>query len=1045
MSYSRRGTRAAIAGAAMLCMCFTAAPISAACPDFASPVNISTGTNPVSSVTGDFNRDGNPDLAIANSGSDNLSVLIGNGSGGFAAAVNYATGSTPSSIGAADFNRDGKLDLAVANLNGDNVSVLLGAGNGTFGTATNFDTDPSPVSLAIGDFDRDGKLDIAIASAGGNEIGILAGDGAGAFQFNNAFPAGNGVTAVAVGDFNNDGVDDFAVAISDPFHLSPAYVALLPGFGDGTFDSPINSGSITGDADSVSVGDFNRDGKADVAVPTGAAGNDDVAILLGNGGFGFGVIKYYTAEKSRFVAVGDVNGDGRPDLAVTNESGTISILIGFGNGTFDVPLSYQANGTPSSIAIGDWNRDGKVDLASSNLASDDVSILQNTNTCSSNCGSLGAAANFGTGTTPRSIAIGDFNHDGRLDAAVTNEGSASVSILLGAGTGSFTAAANFAAGTFPASITTGDFNRDGNTDLAVVNFTSQNFTVLLGNGSGGFTSTNYTNGLVGQLGVVAAGDINLDGKDDLVIGNAQLSAAYLLIGAGDGTFGTATVIASGFRPFGMAIADFNADGKPDVVAADNNGSSVAVMLGNGNGTFSAKVTYTVGTGPYGLVVADFNRDGIADIATANTASENISMLLGNGNGTFAPVVNYDSGKQPRQMAAGDFDADGKTDLVVANGSSSTISVLRGKGDGTLAFAVSYGPPNNTGGVAVSDFDRNGRSDVLFSNQTSSNVSLELSQCPSATDLIVTKNHVGSFFRKTESGIYRITVSNVGGPPSSGTVTVDDNPLPTGFTVISMTGDGWTCAPASVSCSRADGLAGATSYPPVILTVGVGSNAANPSMNTVTVSGGSDSNGANNNGSDSVIVTAPLPAVPTNVVATFQSNGSILITWDPAANADYYTVRRKISTTTVQAIPGNPSTTSQVDNGVGVPLQPDTTYLYDVLAVNSGGSSAPSAIDIATTTVFTDNPIGPNTTIKADHLTELRKAVIAIRRAAQQSDPTFSDVVSTTLPIKANHILDLRGYLDAARSNLGLPPMTYANTVAGTIKGADFQEIRNGVK
>src|SRR4029079_7450020 len=126
-------------------------------------------------------------------------------------------------------------------------------------------------------------------------------------------------------------------------------------------------------------------------------------------------------------------------------------------------------------------------------------------TCSSNCGSLGAPVNFGTCTNPRSIVIGDFNRDGRLDAAVANESSANVSILLGSGVGSFAPAASYAVGTFPSAIASGDFNRDGHTDLVTVNFTSQNYTVLLGNGVGSFTGTNYVAGFGGQLSAVTVG------------------------------------------------------------------------------------------------------------------------------------------------------------------------------------------------------------------------------------------------------------------------------------------------------------------------------------------------------------------------------------------------------------------------------------------------------------------------------------------------------------------------------------------------------------
>ncbi|MDA8104507.1 MAG: VCBS repeat-containing protein, partial [Nitrospiraceae bacterium] len=123
-------------------------------------------------AAGDFNRDGKTDLAVANYGSNNVSVLLGNGNGTFQPAANYPSGASPRGIATGDFNRDGKIDLAVANAVDNNLSILLGVGDGTFQAPVNYNAGSSPGGLVAGDFNSDGRPDIAVADVGGN-ISVL--------------------------------------------------------------------------------------------------------------------------------------------------------------------------------------------------------------------------------------------------------------------------------------------------------------------------------------------------------------------------------------------------------------------------------------------------------------------------------------------------------------------------------------------------------------------------------------------------------------------------------------------------------------------------------------------------------------------------------------------------------------------------------------------------------------------------------------------------------------------------------------------------------
>jgi hypothetical protein len=185
------------------------------------------GVTPDSVAVGDFNDDGHPDLAVANFAANNVSVLIGNGSGGFGAPETSPVGNLPSSVAVGDFNDDGHAGLAVANQNDSTVSVLIGDGTGNFGTVPSVAVGAGPASVAVGDFNGDGHADLAVANQDDNTVSVLIGDGSGGFAAPVNFAVGNGPTSVAVGDFNGDGFADLAVANSEPFGISNTVSVVL--------------------------------------------------------------------------------------------------------------------------------------------------------------------------------------------------------------------------------------------------------------------------------------------------------------------------------------------------------------------------------------------------------------------------------------------------------------------------------------------------------------------------------------------------------------------------------------------------------------------------------------------------------------------------------------------------------------------------------------------------------------------------------------------------------------------------------------------------
>ena len=338
-----------------------------------------------------------------------------------------------------------------------------------------------------------------------------------------------------------------------------------------------------------------------------------------------------------------------------------------------------------------------------------------------------AAANFAAGNNPQSVAVGDFNRDGKQDLATANNGSDNVSILLGDGTGNFSSARNFTAGHEAHCVVVGDFNGDGKQDLAVANDSFPgSVSVLLGDGAGNFSAP--TNFAVGNPPLsVAVGDFNGDGKQDLATANIGSGSVSILLGDGTGNFSAPTDFFVG-SPLWVAVGDFNGDGKQDLAVANGGSDNVSILLGDGTGHFSGPTDFTVGDAPQSVAVGDFNGDGKQDLAIANEVSSNVSILLGDGTGNFGPATNFTAGDYPARIAVGDFNGDGKQDLAVANGVAGTVSILLGDGTGYFSPPTNFAVGDFPTSVAVGDFNGDGKQDLAIAIYFSQNVSILLREC-----------------------------------------------------------------------------------------------------------------------------------------------------------------------------------------------------------------------------------------------------------------------------------------------------------------------------
>jgi len=626
-----------------------------------------------------------------------------------------------------DFNGDGKLDLATANVASETISVLLGNGNGTFQTHMDYSTAAvgGCISLAAGALSDNRRLDIVAAC--GSAVVVLISNGNGTFKAAKAYDVPALAYQVALGDFNGDGKLDVAVTNDGTYDM----VSVLPGTGSGTLKAPVVFGTNYGPS-GIASADFNGDGKLDIVTadngsPFGVT-MATISVLLSNGKNIFAARTDYSVGSGSLtgaysgIEAADLTGNGKVDLIVPITDAfqpyEISILKNKGNGTFDAPVNYALPIGPNAVAAGDFNNDHKADIAVMNFGGS---------------GSISVLLNSGTGTFPTytiysingygyGIAVGDFNKDGNLDIVATDLVNNTVSVLLGNGTGAFPTFATYPTGSFPYGVTVVDFNGDGWPDLAVADQRGGTVSILLNKADGSGT-------FLPKVDYAAAG---------------------------------------GGGPMSIAVGSFRGNGIVDLAVATNSSyGGIVVLLGNGDGTFQAAVPYDTLNNANAVTVGDFNNDGNLDMAVSTASAGSsfafVTIFPGNGDGAFGSGVTLTSGALPSGIVAADFNGDGGLDLATANGTavdqgSATVLLnepVIGLTPSSLTFAAQK--VGTTSAAQVITVDNPGATPLKITSITISGDFSETNNCPSK--LTVGKScTINVSFTPTQTGTRTGTLS-----------------------------------------------------------------------------------------------------------------------------------------------------------------------------------------------------------------------------------------------------------------------------------------------
>lgn len=531
-------------------------------------------------------------------------------------------------------------------------------GNDDFGRPANVEIPGRPRRLRPGGTGVEGTTGIFVAHDAG--VSWLAPLGGGRFVTYTVsaqpFP-----TEFDVGDVNGDGAPDVVIVDGGENRLH-----ILTGHNNGTFDAATYVPTLRKPTH-VIVADGNADGRADLFV----IGQPGLAVHWTNAdGTYKGAEKLWTDSQLDDATAADADGDGTLDVVVTNSGrGIVGLLLGAGDGTFELRRSYVVGAGPSAVIVADVTRDNRPDILVLNELGDSVTLLRGLGGGHFD----GAPTVIGTAVEFSAMTIADLDEDGHLDIAVTSEQAGRLSLFLGNGRGDFAALPALPVGRQLRGIVAGELDGNEFVDLAISDFGADRVAILAGNGRGSFEPPRYVNVGLGP-GAIVTGNFQGLGNVDLAVANSLADSVTLLYNDGKGGFANAVSFPVVPHPSFLLVGDINSDRRPDLLVGNDYSDSVTILNGDGH-TLDDPHTDKLKSNARTALAEDFDHDGYVDLAVPNEVGKAIDILPGVRGGGFGERMTVPVGHQPRSIATGDLNGDGRTDLVVLHRDPPAVTIL----------------------------------------------------------------------------------------------------------------------------------------------------------------------------------------------------------------------------------------------------------------------------------------------------------------------------------------------------------------------------------
>jgi hypothetical protein len=701
---------------------------------FAQPVTFPGASGRAAGIAlGDLNNDGKLDVVVSDGDGlavgNSMSIYLGNGDGTFGSRqpVSLGTGRiSPIGIATGDFDNDGDVDIAVACNAVNVVRLLRNNGAGIFTASDSYPVGMYPADLAAGDMNGDGRADLVVAHEE-YSVSVLINNGTGGFVppvaydnlHNGTLWAGPQLPTVALADVNRDGKLDVLYGNTRTWDNETGQIVQLRNNGNGALTRAANIPLITytaGPTDIVAA-DMNADGAVDIlAASYSGRAEDGVCVALNNGDGTFGPATLYPAgQTTRALAAADVNGDGKLDVLTADDySNAVAVYLNPGSGVFP-KIPYDMAGSAQNFQdAADVDGDGDLDMFTSGPlpSADNGSIMRNN-----------GSGRFPDRTivynVPDGVAAGvlrDLNGDGKPDLLFNNPNTSPRSdffTALNDGHGNFPTPTRWLVGSAGwGKIDAFDIDNDGDLDvidceaLGAPGIGSGRFFIAINNGNGTFQQPYAYDQFppARRPDAVAGGDFNHDGNIDLAFANQGAygfdAGMFVVLGNGNGTFQAPQMYTAGRGPAHIVTADFDHDGNLDIATLNsgynNEGAeSLTIFFGTGTGSFNRQTTQYATFSPdllgaTGLDFGDVDGDGDVDLL-ASGASNDVSYYVNNGAGVFSFPYRLGTIAGAHAILFRDFTGDGVKDLAVLNspppiGFDGGVAVIRGLGNAPVALS-----------------------------------------------------------------------------------------------------------------------------------------------------------------------------------------------------------------------------------------------------------------------------------------------------------------------------------------------------------------------